>query len=540
MHTNRMRNRNSRRASKVRARARVEHRVEVEIFLVVGMVLAALLLVSPAMAQEGEAKIRMAHLSPDAPPVMVEVDGEPVEELANVAYQDSTPYLPIPAGPHEVSVYAVSDPSEPVLEVSVVPEAGKAYTVAGSGLLEDDTFGARLFEDDLSEPEEGEARVRVIHAVPDVGPATVSVQDGPELFSLPGFANASDYVGVEAGTYTLEVTPAGDSSPAFDVPDVEVEEGEIYTAFAVGQASEGTLGTILTVDSDDGRIVGSHSLEETSGDPPPPARSPEPRPERASSTVAPASQESETAEQSGPEESQTVAKAPAEPAQPEDEQAGEPQPQTPDASEVVNEVVGNVAPVEAFQAPVETFQTPVEPATYVPPLPAEPAEVVPTAQGVVSDTLATTTGYVPDLNVPVVPELPVPTVQTPQVPAVPNVGSVQVSATSTQVSVSAQVSTQTVTNVVTTSGLLPPATNVVTQNTVTQNVVAQNPVTQNAVTQNPVTQSVTQQTGGLVGGGTQLPTGGVVGNVVSTPAVLVSEPRRRFVTIRRRDLPGSA
>ncbi|MGH3088375.1 MAG: DUF4397 domain-containing protein, partial [Rubrobacteraceae bacterium] len=207
-----------------------------EILALLGAVIAALLLISPAMAQDGEAKVRMVHLSPDAPAVMVEVDGEPVEDLADVSYRDASPYLPIPAGPHEIAVFAVADPSEPVLEVSVAPEAGESYTIAGVGLLEDDSFGARLFEDDNSEPDEGEARLRVIHAVPDVGPATVSVADGPDLFSLAGFANASDYAGVEAGTYTLEVTPAGAPSPAFEVPDAEVEEGEVYTAFAIGQA----------------------------------------------------------------------------------------------------------------------------------------------------------------------------------------------------------------------------------------------------------------------------------------------------------------
>jgi hypothetical protein len=175
-------------------------RPDIEVAFLIGAVVAALLLVSPAMAQDGEAKIRMAHLSPDAPAVMVELDGEPVEDLAHVSYRDSTPYLPIPAGSHEVAVFAVADPSEPVLEVSISLEADSAYTVAGVGLLEDGTFGARLFEDDLSDPDEGEARMRVIHAIPDVGPATVGVQDGPDLFALPGFSNASDYADVEDGT----------------------------------------------------------------------------------------------------------------------------------------------------------------------------------------------------------------------------------------------------------------------------------------------------------------------------------------------------
>lgn len=226
-----------------------------EVQFLLGFLVATLFFVAPALAQDGEAKVRMVHLSPDAPAVKVTVDGEEVEALSNVAYLDATPYLTLPAGPHELAVYAVGDDSEPVLEVKVSPEANNSYTVAGVGLLADETFGARLFEDDDEEPEDGKAKVRVVHAIPDVGPAKVSVADGPDLFALPGFANASNYIEVDEGTYTLDVTPSGAEAPAFSVPDVGVEAGKTYTAFAIGQASEGTVGTIITEDSDDGEIV---------------------------------------------------------------------------------------------------------------------------------------------------------------------------------------------------------------------------------------------------------------------------------------------
>jgi hypothetical protein len=113
MHTNDVRRKGVKQNR--RAHAYAGWRPDIEVVFLVGLIVAALLLVSPAMAQDGEAEIRMAHLSPDAPAVMIELDGEPVEDLANVSYRDSTPYLPIPAGSHEVAVFAVADPSEPVL-----------------------------------------------------------------------------------------------------------------------------------------------------------------------------------------------------------------------------------------------------------------------------------------------------------------------------------------------------------------------------------------------------------------------------------------
>ncbi|WP_162924324.1 DUF4397 domain-containing protein [Rubrobacter indicoceani] len=273
----------------------------------VGFILATLFFVAPALAQDGEAKVRMIHLSPDAPAVKVTVDGKEIEALSDVSYLDATPYLTLPAGPHKLAVYATADSSEPVLEVEISAEAGRCYTIAGVGLLADETFGARLFEDERR-AEEDKAKVRVIHAVPDVGPAQVSVADGPDLFALPGFANASSYVEVDEGTYTLDVTPAGADTPAFSVPDVSVEAGKTYTAFAIGRAADGSVGTIVTDDStDEGEIVArtgaaaenEDTAESAAGPEPPEARvasaSKEPEPEPKSKSEPEAAPQGETA-----------------------------------------------------------------------------------------------------------------------------------------------------------------------------------------------------------------------------------------------------
>ncbi len=76
---------------------------------------------------------------------------------------------------------------------------------------------------------------------------------------------------------------------------MEVEEGEVYTAFAIGQASEGTIGNMLTVDSDNGRLVGPRTLQDTSGDLSLLEANPEPQPERATSTIAPKEEPKEKA-----------------------------------------------------------------------------------------------------------------------------------------------------------------------------------------------------------------------------------------------------
>ena len=68
--------------------------------------------------------VRVAHLASDAPNVDVYVDGEPVAELTNVPYGTVSGYLPLPAGPHQVTVYATGDTSTPVIDAPVEVAGG--------------------------------------------------------------------------------------------------------------------------------------------------------------------------------------------------------------------------------------------------------------------------------------------------------------------------------------------------------------------------------------------------------------------------------
>ena len=123
--------------------------------------LAAFALAAPTLAQEsGEAQVRVAHFSPDAPNVYV--NGEPA--LTDVPYTTVSSYLSLPAGTQQVTVYVTGGTSTPVIEEPVKLAAGGAYTEAAVGLLTDDSITAQVYQDDLSAPSAGNAKVRVVHA----------------------------------------------------------------------------------------------------------------------------------------------------------------------------------------------------------------------------------------------------------------------------------------------------------------------------------------------------------------------------------------
>ena len=170
-----------------------------------------------------EAGVRAAHFSPDAPNVDVYVDGEQV--ISDLGYGEVTPYLEIAPGTYTVTITAASDPETVAFEDEVTIDAA-FYTVAAIGELEASTFEPLVLVD------AGSALVRLVHASPDA-PAVDVAADGEVLFADVAFGEATDYVAVPAGAYTLDVRPAG-TEEAVASFDVELELATAYSGFAIG------------------------------------------------------------------------------------------------------------------------------------------------------------------------------------------------------------------------------------------------------------------------------------------------------------------
>ncbi len=217
--------------------------------LILGLtVLAALALAAPVLAQgSGEAQMRVAHLSPDAPNVDVYVNDEPA--LTDVPYTTVSSYLSLPAGTQQVTVYASGDTSTPVIDVPVKLAAGGVYTIAAVGLVTDGSITAQVYQDDLRAPSAGNAKLRVIHASPDAGPVDVVPRDGEPLVTDLSFPEDTPYAEVPAGTYTLDVNSAGTRQTVLTAPDAALASGGVYSAFAVGTVYADSLDVLLVQDN---------------------------------------------------------------------------------------------------------------------------------------------------------------------------------------------------------------------------------------------------------------------------------------------------
>jgi Domain of unknown function (DUF4397) len=220
--------------------------------LLLGIPAATTAFASPAAT--GTGWIRLAHLSPNTPPVDVYLysagnSSNAEIELHHVAYGTVSPYESVAAGDYSVAMRAsgASPTSQPVLSTSVTIKAGHAYTVAGMGPYS----GLRLqvLEDQLTTPT-GQSLVRVIQA--SLKEKVVKVSFGSTvLASSLAFAAVSPYQTVTPGTETVTVTGSGDSATSS------------VTLLA------GTVHTLVVLDGANGLEIAN--LEDASGSGTPPA-----------------------------------------------------------------------------------------------------------------------------------------------------------------------------------------------------------------------------------------------------------------------------
>ncbi|KGP72366.1 DUF4397 domain-containing protein [Pontibacillus yanchengensis] len=179
-----------------------------------------------------EAMVRVLHASPDAPAVDVYVDGNAVVEGAE--FKASTDYLKLPAGDHNVEIYAAGTKGEqdPVISKSLTVEAGMAYTVAAINMLEN--IELKVIQDSMSVTE-GKTKVRVGHLSPNAPTVDVGMIDGDAVFSGASFPMVTDYKELDPMTYDLEIRTS-DGTQVKDLSGTMLEKNTVYSVFAVGTA----------------------------------------------------------------------------------------------------------------------------------------------------------------------------------------------------------------------------------------------------------------------------------------------------------------
>ncbi|QJY49410.1 DUF4397 domain-containing protein [Pseudonocardia broussonetiae] len=211
------------------------------VVLVALLVAALSALVAPSASAAGGTYLRLAHLSPDTPPVDVVVTSftGATSELQGVAYGDVSSYKQIEPGTYTVQMRPAGEPdAPPIVTGTLDAEAGGAYTAAGLGDRAE--IAVNVLVDDLTPPPPGQARVRVVQGAAAADQVRVDWNGAPVLDVA--FGTATSYVTVPAGTGEFTVVPtAGDPARI----GVELAAGGVYSVVVV-ERDGGLAGELRT------------------------------------------------------------------------------------------------------------------------------------------------------------------------------------------------------------------------------------------------------------------------------------------------------
>ncbi|MBV9205808.1 MAG: DUF4397 domain-containing protein [Actinobacteria bacterium] len=195
---------------------------------------------SASAAAAGSGWLRLAHFSPNTPPVDVYLysfgNSSAMIVLHHVAYGTVSPYEEVAAGDYSVAMRGAGSPasSPAVLSTSVNVVAGHSYTVAGMG----PESGLRLevLDDSLTAPA-GKSSVRVIQASLKQQTVEFHCSCAPgtagDLAANASFASVSPYAAIAPGTWTMSATgpSAATSRP------VALAAGTVHTAVVLDGAN---------------------------------------------------------------------------------------------------------------------------------------------------------------------------------------------------------------------------------------------------------------------------------------------------------------
>jgi hypothetical protein len=185
----------------------------------------------PAAQSWGSAQVRFVHAVPGAGKAELVVKGaSPIG--GNVAFGQVTPYASEPAGSHTL---ALQSGSKTVASTSEDLANGRHYTVVAEA--QGKKIQLRLYPDGRAA--DGKARLRMIHAAPELGSPDVRLGSQPVAEKVE-FTKATPYLTVGPGTYTLEVTKPGSGSPIVKESGVSLSAGTSSTAFLLGSRGEPT------------------------------------------------------------------------------------------------------------------------------------------------------------------------------------------------------------------------------------------------------------------------------------------------------------
>jgi hypothetical protein len=200
--------------------------------VVIGLTLVFLMLVgTPAASASASAKVRLVNARPGAAPVglKVVVGTAAPPSIGDAAFGQVTPYASVNSGTATIGLSGLKPDEGKPGTVNQQLVDGERYTAVAMA-KGSKGFQLMVYRDGKARP--GTARLRVLHAAPELGSPNIKLGQRTIAEDV-GFKAASPYLSVAPGSYDLAVVRPGGGMPIFQ-QKVSLSAGVATTAIVAG------------------------------------------------------------------------------------------------------------------------------------------------------------------------------------------------------------------------------------------------------------------------------------------------------------------
>lgn len=160
--------------------------------------------------------------------------------ISNLSYlEHSVSYHSVTSGNKLVSQFRDQSDNDLYAAEELNLSDDKKYTVYLTGESRDDAE-VRLFEDNMTAPASGKAKVKFIHLSAGA-PASIDFVDaqGNSLSTNLGRYSQSSYIEINAGSLSIQVHGSGAAEILATLGATDFSAGKIYTVFIAGSVASG-------------------------------------------------------------------------------------------------------------------------------------------------------------------------------------------------------------------------------------------------------------------------------------------------------------
>ncbi|RDY29399.1 DUF4397 domain-containing protein [Romboutsia weinsteinii] len=189
----------------------------------------------------GNSLVRIFHAAPEAPAVDVYIDGKPF--IRNISYKQFSKYVNVPENIETITLYVAGDDTQPVLEQDLDFQAGKIFTMAITGNL--DNLSVEPLEESIDQmPSRDNTIVRFVHLSPNLQDIDI-LNQGEVIVSDLEFREFSDYMPFPFGDFRFIVQ---DEETKKNVAGISatLNAERIYSLYIIGEPQ--SLEVIQSVD----------------------------------------------------------------------------------------------------------------------------------------------------------------------------------------------------------------------------------------------------------------------------------------------------